>query len=108
MSYQAPMTSRWLKRVLPPSVYKKAKELLVYRPNDPLDLRQVTPQFQTNNKVERIKGFRYPSPGSVHEASVVVRDSTDGIYDTKNYPRNPENLKPNVSKIIHYIYFHVY
>ena len=90
------MTTKFLQRVLPKNVYSKMKEMLVYRPNDPINLLQQTPQFKTNATVERIKGYRFPAPGSTHIASSPMRDDEDSVYDTMHYPRSPENITPNV------------
>ena len=93
------MTTKWLQQVMPKSVYNHLKGMIVFRPEDPINLWQATPQMQTGSKVERIKGYRYPAPGSVHRAAVPVRDSEDTVYDIKNYSRNPDNLALDVSEM---------
>ena len=91
------MTTKFLQTVLPKNVYNSLKGMLVFRPEDPINLWQATPQMQTGSSVERIKGYRYPAPGSVHRAAVPVRDNEDTVYDIKNYTRDPNNLALDVS-----------
>ena len=91
------MTTKWLQTVIPKSVFERTKAMLVFRPEDPINLWQQTPRFETGSTVERIKGYRYPAPGSIHRSRVPVRDSEDEVYDIKSYPRNPNNIKLNVS-----------
>ena len=86
------MTTKWLQQVMPKSMYNQLKGMIVFRPEDPINLWQATPQMQTGSKVEHIKGYRYPAPGSVHRAAVPVRDSEDTVYDIKNYSRNPDKF----------------
>lgn len=50
--------------------------------------------FGDDSPVERIKGFRYPAPGSRHGTRVPIRYSEDDLYDAKYYSRDPKNL-PN-------------
>ena len=50
--------------------------------------------------VERIKGYRYPAPGSRTGAKVPVRDSAEDAYDIKHYSRDPRNLKPDEETFI--------
>lgn len=69
----------------------------MFRPEDPNSLIQVLPQREQNVAVERIKGYRYPAPGSRTGARVPVRDSEEDVYDIKHYSRDPRNLKPDVS-----------
>lgn len=47
--------------------------------------------------MERIKGYRYPAPGSRTGARVPVRDNSDMLYDTNYAPRDPRNLPKTVS-----------
>ena len=93
------MTTKWLQQVMPKSMYNQLKGMIVFRPEDPINLWQATPQMQTGSKVEHIKGYRYPAPGSVHRAAVPVRDSEDTVYDIKNYSRNPDNLALDVGEL---------
>lgn len=69
--------------------------MLVYRPDDHAKLAQQLPQMKQNLNVERIKGYRYPSPGSQVGARVPLRDHSDNIYDIQEYTRDPRNLKPD-------------
>jgi len=80
------------KKILPASVYDSIKAVLTYRPNDPLNLWQQVPQMQKQVNIERIKGYRYPAPGSREGASVPIRESEDDIYDVKQYSRDPRNV----------------
>ena len=91
------MTAKWLQSMMPKNVFEKAKAMLVFRPEDPINLWQATPRFETGSKVERIKGYRYPAPGSAHLSRVPVRDNEDRVYDITNYPRNPNNIALDVS-----------
>ena len=91
------MTTKWLQSMMPKNLYTKAKSMLVFRPEDPINLWQATPRFETGSKVERIVGYRYPAPGSAHLSRVPVRDSEDAVYNITNYPRNPNNIELDVS-----------
>ena len=42
--------------------------------------------------VPRIKGFRYPAPGSQPLPAIPVRENEDGVYNTQHYSRDPSNL----------------
>ena len=47
--------------------------------------------------VDRIVGFRYPSPGSQQVgARVPIRDKPDDVYDIKQFTRDPRNLPIDV------------
>ena len=46
----------------------------------------------------RIKGFRYPSPGSQPAPKIPIR-SEDEIYNTNHYSRDPRNL-PDETQIL--------
>lgn len=72
------------------------RSAVLFRAEDPNFLMQIMPAKWQHNTVERIKGFRYPSPGSQPNASVPVRESEDDIYNTNFYPRDPRNLKTGV------------
>ena len=80
------------KKILPASVYDSIRAVLSYRPNDPLNLWQQVPQMHKQTNIDRIKGYRYPAPGSREGASVPIRESEDDIYDTKQYTRDPRNV----------------
>ena len=60
--------------------------------------QQVPPRHRTVD-VERIEGFRYPSPGSRPAARVPIRES-DEVYDTKQFTRDPRNVPRDVSIVI--------
>merc|ERR1719183_2555419 len=86
--------SKFFKSIMPPSVYNGLREMIVFRPEHYTNLVQVLPQKVTDleKEVPHIKGHRFPSPGSVHSASVPVRDHSDKIYDIRAYPRNSSNM----------------
>ena len=70
----------------------------MYRADDPNNLWQVAPRFntKTSTPVERIKGYRYPAPGSQPQPSIPVRENADKVYDTKYYDHDPRNLPKHV------------
>ena len=72
--------------------------MVVFRPNDPNNLLQVTPQFHVQApEVPRIKGQRFPAPGSQPLASIPSRPDSDLLYNNSNYPRDPRNLPNKVN-----------
>lgn len=73
------------------------RQAFLFRPEDPNNLHQVLPPKVVNTTVERIKGNRWPSPGSRLGASVPTRESEDEIYNTNFYPKDSRNLKKDVS-----------
>ncbi len=77
---------------------------MIFRPEDPNDLIQVLPQMDVRSSVTRIKGFRYPAPGSRSDARVPIRESEDHVFSTNYYIRDPANLKTNV-RISLYFWF---
>ena len=79
------------------NLYFQIRSFLLYRPNDPFNLWQQPPQRVTPGNVERIKGYRYPAPGSRPGAAVPTRFSEDEVYDIKHYARDPRNLIKDVS-----------
>jgi len=82
-------------------LFRRLKEFLQFRPEDPGGLLQVLPQREANvSGVERIKGYRYPAPGSRTGARVPVRDSAEEVYDIKHYSRDPRNVKPDEETFI--------
>jgi hypothetical protein len=87
-------TSKFLQKILPRSIYLRLKEMVVFRPEDPQNLIQVLPRFQQNVDVARIKGYRYPAPGSqdAAAAAVPVREHPDQTYDNKLYARDSRNM----------------
>ena len=73
---------------------------IIFRPEDPHNLSQVLPPRANPTSVERIKGFRFPSPGSRTGARIPTRDS-DELYDTGYFKRDPRNLLRNVSYLFY-------
>ena len=69
---------------------------ILYRAEDPNDLLQILPPRVNTTTVERIQGYRYPAPGSRVGARVPIRDSSDDLYDTNHYIRDPRNLPKTV------------
>jgi len=65
-----------------------------------MKLMQQVPQREKISSVERIKGYRYPAPGSITGARVPNREREDDIYDTKHFSRDPRNLQKDVSNSI--------
>lgn len=75
------------------------RNAILFRAEDPYNLHQVTPPTFSNVGVERIKGSRYPSPGSrgVEVSVPVKRDmNEDDIYHNNYFIRDPRNMKRNV------------
>jgi hypothetical protein len=71
---------------------------LLFAPDDPNNLHQTVPQMHVEGlNVPRIKGYRYPAPGSRHGAKVPMRDHSDQLYDTTYAPHDPRNLPNTVS-----------
>ena len=52
--------------------------------------------MQQGVDVERIKGFRYPAPGSQPQPRIPTVASEDRIYDVQFYSRDSRNLPKNV------------
>ncbi len=77
--------------------------LFSFAPHDKNKLWQILPQMMPGKTsgVDRIKGFRYPSPGSQENketegttrSRVPVRDNSDELYDVQYYTKNPLNFK---------------
>jgi len=75
--------------------------MVLFRAEDPNGLIQVLPQREANvSGVERIKGYRYPAPGSRTGARVPIRESEEDVYDIKHYSRDPRNVKPDEETFI--------
>lgn len=49
--------------------------------------------------VPRIKGYRFPAPGSRHGAKVPARESSDRLYDTTFAGMDSRNLPSTVSSV---------
>ena len=80
------------------STFTQLRRAILFAPDDPNNLHQTVPQRHIEGlNVERIKGYRYPAPGSRTGARVPVRDSSDMLYDTNYAPRDPRNLPDTVS-----------
>jgi hypothetical protein len=74
------------------------RNAILYRPEDPNNLHQVLPQRHTAGlNVDRIKGYRYPAPGSRHGAKVPIRDHEDQNFNPAFFTRNSANLPKKVS-----------
>lgn len=79
-------------------IIEKIRRAFLFRPDDPADLLQVLPARHKQPGVERIKGFRYPSPGSQPQAKVPIR-TEDELYNTSIYHKDPRNL-PDETQIL--------
>lgn len=75
----------FLKRVLGDK-YAELKKMVEFRPDDTHDLHQAPPAKMSMPNIERIKGYRYPSPGS--QPTAVMPDEQDMKYDIKYFSRN--------------------
>lgn len=95
------MTGFW-KNILPAPIYNRIRAAIVFRPDDPNNLFQMLPPRQVPVDVERIKGYRYPAPGSRGGARVPLRVTSDRVYDIKQFTRDPRNLPKDVSYQIHF------
>ena len=51
-------------------------------------------------KVERIKGYRYPAPGSREAARVPRVENTDEVFDTKYYSRDTRRARRDRAVIL--------
>lgn len=69
------------------------KNMFTFAPHDANKLWQTLPQKMVSKEgVERIQGFRYPSPGSAAPtARVPVRETSDEVYNIQHYTRDPRN-----------------
>lgn len=85
--------NEFLKKVLPASTFQKLRYAFLFRPEDPNMMMQMMPPKFNPTTVERIQGFRYPSPGSRIGARVPIVNGQDQIYDTNQYVRDPSNIK---------------
>jgi hypothetical protein len=75
----------------------KIAKRLSFAPHDPNKLWQILPQKGVYNEgIERIKGFRYPSPGSAQMITrVPVRETEDETYNIQHYTRDMRNWPIN-------------
>jgi hypothetical protein len=80
-------------------IFFQLRNLLFFKPDDPFNLYQVPAQrsIEGATEVERIKGIRYPSPGSQPPPSVPLRDNSDDIYDINYYAKDPRNIRIGVN-----------
>ena len=71
---------------------------MLFRAEDPNNLHQILPPRVANTSVERIKGNRYPSPGSRgFDVKVPTRHSEDEIYNTNYFPRDHRLMNNGVN-----------
>uniref|UniRef100_A0A7S2CFD6 Uncharacterized protein n=1 Tax=Florenciella parvula TaxID=236787 RepID=A0A7S2CFD6_9STRA len=77
-----------IRKVIPASTWEQMKDAVLFRPNDTHDLHQMWPANMTTEKVPRIKGYRYPAPGSQASARVPDTEDEDRRYDIKYFTRN--------------------
>ena len=88
--------SHFFQKLMPRFMYNKIREMIVFRPEDHTNLIQALPRFKQNvPQVPRIKGYRYPAPGSAGltmDIAIPLRDHEDQVYDTKLYARDSRNL----------------
>ncbi len=74
------------------------RSVFLFRPSDPNNLLQITPQFHAQApEVARIKGHRFPAPGSQPLASIPIRENSDLLYNNALYPRDPRNISNEVT-----------
>jgi hypothetical protein len=83
--------------ILPPTSVSRLpqiKSTFVFRAEDPYNLHQVLPPRVVHTTVERIKGNRWPAPGSrtIPTVRVPLLENEDDIYNTNYYTRDPKNL----------------
>jgi len=79
--------------ILPKEVAIEVRSLFEFAPHDPNKMWQILPQKMSKVAgVDRIEGFRYPSPGSrVPHTRVPVRETEDEVYNIQHYTRDPRN-----------------
>ena len=64
------------------------KKYAFFRPEDTHGLHQVPPANMKSEAVSRIKGYRYPAPGSQVTAQIPTLENEDTKYDIKYFSRN--------------------
>lgn len=84
---------------IPAGMKEKLRQIFLYKPDDKYNLLQVLPARHKEPGVDRIKGFRYPSPGSQPAPKVPIR-SEDEVYNTNHYSKDPRNLPDNTEILI--------
>lgn len=77
-----------LRSLVPESIQDKLRQWFLFRPDDTHDLHQAPPAHFTVPGVDRIKGYRYPAPGTRTAAQVPSVESEDLEYDIKYFSRN--------------------
>lgn len=94
-----PGTSGWVHEVLnklPVNMRTKLRSLALFRPDDINDLYPFPRNRISYPGVERIKGFRYPAPGSRGKVNVPQSESDDRLYDIKYFDhdtrRRPQEI----------------
>jgi hypothetical protein len=75
-------------KVVPQSYIDTFKKYFFFRPEDTHGLHQVPPAKYSQPKVDRIRGYRYPAPGSQTTAKVPTLTNEDTKYDIKYFSRN--------------------
>jgi len=99
----------FLSKIIPQPMMAQLRSLLLFRPDDAADLHQVPPQKAEANKagVDRIQGYRFPSPGSRMEGTpnIPTVRTEDTLYDIKYYgkdvrraPQDRVSIFPGVTK----------
>eukprot|EP00596_Hydrurales_sp_CCMP1899_P007680 CAMPEP_0119037696 /NCGR_PEP_ID=MMETSP1177-20130426/6192_1 /TAXON_ID=2985 /ORGANISM="Ochromonas sp, Strain CCMP1899" /LENGTH=198 /DNA_ID=CAMNT_0006999313 /DNA_START=108 /DNA_END=701 /DNA_ORIENTATION=- len=86
----------FIQKLMPKAIYDRCRRAFLFAPDDPNNLHQVLPQRHTLGlNVDRIKGYRYPAPGSRHGALIPIRESSDELYATTQMISDNRNLQQN-------------
>lgn len=93
---------RLLKRTLGDEKFEKLRSIALFRSDDPHGLVGVPEHARTTVKgVPRIKGFRYPAPGSRPPVTVPTADLGSDPYNNNYYGRDTRrNAKPPIYHIV--------
>mmetsp|Transcript_35272 Transcript_35272/g.35931 ORF Transcript_35272/g.35931 Transcript_35272/m.35931 type:complete len:197 (+) Transcript_35272:48-638(+) len=86
-------TRAFWEKYLSKATVDRIRRVILYKPDDPYNLWQMPPAQVPDDEVERIKGFRYPAPGSRVGARVPIRENEEQVYDIKHYSRDSRNLQ---------------
>ncbi|TFJ80786.1 hypothetical protein NSK_007963 [Nannochloropsis salina CCMP1776] len=81
-------TSGWIHELLaklPKDMQTKIRSWALFRPDDINDLYPFPRNRISYPGVERIKGYRYPAPGSRPKVNVPQSESDDKLYDIKYF-----------------------
>mmetsp|Transcript_16230 Transcript_16230/g.14668 ORF Transcript_16230/g.14668 Transcript_16230/m.14668 type:complete len:195 (+) Transcript_16230:31-615(+) len=82
-----------IEKYVPKKYVDQFYNFILFRPDDGNHLWQQPPQFKVDNGgVERIKGYRYPAPGSQEEPRIPVRYSSDDSFDISLFKKNATSL----------------